>query len=276
MSGAAPPAASTTRTASSRQSVASERANGGRGTPRNPASPAAPRSATPARSAWRSAARPFIAVPPTAISASEGGGAKRVAFCGGATPASSANSAPRGSRSAPTHAPRCAILELFLLRHAKAEPGQPGQADFDRPLAPKGLATARALGAYLRAHELRPELVLCSSARRTMETWQELRLEEGGARVGEEALYLASASQLLTRLRAAPDAVTRVLLIGHNPGLEDLSLQLVGSGEKRLRTQLEQGLPTCGFAHICFAAPRWRELVLGTGELLRFVLGKEL
>lgn len=143
-------------------------------------------------------------------------------------------------------------------------------------MAPKGHAAARALGAYLRQNELRPELVLCSSAQRTMQTWEELQLEAHAPRRGEDELYLASASQLLARLRALADPTTRVLLIGHNPGLEDLSAQLVGTGEKRLRAQLEQGLPTCGFAQIRFAAARWKELVLGTGELLRFAIGKEL
>jgi phosphohistidine phosphatase len=109
-----------------------------------------------------------------------------------------------------------------------------------------------------------------------MQTWEELQLEPRAALRGEEELYLASASQLLARLRALADDVSSVLLIGHNPGLEDLSLQLVGSGEKRQRTQLEQGLPTSGFAQIRFAATRWKELVLGTGELLRFAVGKEL
>lgn len=184
----------------------------------------------------------------------------------------------RAADASPLHrrAPRCAIRELFLLRHAKAEPGHPGQSDFERALAPKGHSAARALGAYLREQELRPDLVLASSARRTMETWEDLQLGDGAARRGEDELYLATASQLLARLRNLGDEPRCVLLIGHNPGLEDLSVQLVGAGEKRLRSQLEQGLPTCAFAHIRFQAPRWRDLVLGTGELLRFAVGKEL
>lgn len=81
---------------------------------------------------------------------------------------------------------------------------------------------------------------------------------------------------MLARLRAVPDAVQRVLLVGHNPGLEDLSVQLVGSGERRLRLRLEQGLPTSGFVHLRCALPHWSELALGTAELLGFTLGKEL
>jgi len=119
---------------------------------------------------------------------------------------------------------------LILLRHAHAEPAAPGQADVDRPLSPEGLAEAEAAGRWLAEHGLMPDRVLCSPARRTRETLEavlgvagfvEQRLEDG--------IYEATPGALAALADAHRD-VERLMLVGHNPGLERL-LALLHSGQ---------------------------------------------
>ncbi len=122
------------------------------------------------------------------------------------------------------------MRELILLRHAHAEPASPGQADLDRPLSPEGLAEAEAAGRWLAEHGLVPDCVLCSPARRTRET-----LESVLAAVGyvdqrlEDGMYEAT-SGTLAALADGQREAERLLLVGHNPGLERLAA-LMHSGQ---------------------------------------------
>jgi len=122
------------------------------------------------------------------------------------------------------------MRQLILLRHAHAEPASPGQADLDRPLSPEGLAEAEAAGRWLAEHGLVPDCVLCSPARRTRETLEavlgivgyvEQRLEPG--------IYEAMPGALAALADRHGDA-ERLLLVGHNPGLERLAA-LLSSGQ---------------------------------------------
>jgi len=122
------------------------------------------------------------------------------------------------------------MRELILLRHAHAEPASPGQADLDRPLSPEGLAEAEAAGRWLAEHGLVPDCVLCSPARRTRET-----LEAVLAAIGyvdqrlEDGIYEATPGALAAIADAHRDT-ERLLLVGHNPGLEQLAA-LMHSGQ---------------------------------------------
>ena len=122
------------------------------------------------------------------------------------------------------------MRELILLRHAHAEPAVPGQADLDRALSPEGLAEAEAAGRWLAEHGLVPDCVLCSPARRTRET-----LEAVLAAVGyvdqrlEPRIYDATPGTLAALIDEHRD-VDRLLLVGHNPGLEELAA-LMHSGQ---------------------------------------------
>jgi phosphohistidine phosphatase len=115
---------------------------------------------------------------------------------------------------------------LYLLRHAKSSWDDPELADHDRPLSGRGRRNAAVLADQLRREGISPELVLCSSARRTTETVEAAGVE--GAISVEDGLYGASATELLERLRAVPDEISSVMLVGHNPGLEDLAAELAG------------------------------------------------
>jgi phosphohistidine phosphatase SixA len=122
------------------------------------------------------------------------------------------------------------MRELILLRHAHAEPANTGQADLDRPLSPEGLAEAEAAGRWLAEHKRVPDCVLCSPARRTRET-----LEAVLAAVGyvdqrlEPRIYDATPGTLAALIDEHRD-VDRLLLVGHNPGLEELAA-LMHSGQ---------------------------------------------
>ena len=123
---------------------------------------------------------------------------------------------------------------LYLLRHAKSSWSDPTLPDEERPLAPRGRRDAKRVAEHLVQLGIEPELVLCSSARRTRETLELIRpaLDATTSVALEAELYAATADTLLEHLRAVPDGVASVLLIGHNPGLQDLAL-LLAVGRRR-------------------------------------------
>jgi phosphohistidine phosphatase len=167
------------------------------------------------------------------------------------------------------------MRRLFLLRHAKSSWEDPGLDDHDRPLAPRGRRAAKLIAEHLRRERTSPELVLCSSARRTRETLERI-LSSLGEEVPveiERELYAASEKRLLERLRAVDDRVESVMLIGHNPGVEQLALTVAGSGEKL--EAIRRKYPTGALATLELSG-RWRELGPGSAELTDFVTPKKL
>jgi phosphohistidine phosphatase len=156
------------------------------------------------------------------------------------------------------------VKRLYLLRHAKSSWKQPELADRDRPLAGRGRRAAKAIGRHLREQGIDPDLVLCSPARRARETLERIEPSLGrGAVQVEPDLYGASAGGLLERLRAVPDDVDSVLLIGHNPGIAELTERLCGFAEK---------FPTAALAMLEFAD--WA--TLDRAELTAFVRPRDL
>ena len=134
------------------------------------------------------------------------------------------------------------MRQLILFRHAHAESATAGQDDIARPLSATGLAEARAAGDWLREHGLRPDRVLCSTAARTRETLAALG-DIGAGEIYEDAsIYEASPGTLASLADANRDA-ERLLLVGHNPGLEQLAA-LMHSGQ----TGDYRGMPPGGIA----------------------------
>jgi phosphohistidine phosphatase len=166
---------------------------------------------------------------------------------------------------------------LTLLRHAKSGWDDPVTRDFDRPLNPRGRRAARTIGREMKTQGLAFDLVLASPARRVRET-----LDEVGAGYGaiaphfDERLYLASAATLLDMVRHAPGGVDRLLLVGHNPGMEELALRLARRDGDRLRGEVEVKYPTGTVAEISLPAERWTEVREGTGEIVRFIRPRDL
>ena len=166
---------------------------------------------------------------------------------------------------------------VHLLRHAKSSWAQAGTADFDRPLAPRGEQAALRIAAHLRANAITPDLVLCSSARRTQRTLALVRTvwPDDTEVLVEEGLYGATASELIERLRSLNDDVTSVVVIGHNPGLHDLALRLAGSGDEALIDDLSTNLPTGALATLTVDGA-WKALDRGTARLAGFVVPRNL
>ena len=164
---------------------------------------------------------------------------------------------------------------ISLLRHAKSSWSDPTLADDERPLAKRGRRDGKRIARHVSRAGIEPSLVLCSSAVRARETLELVRPALGGATVQvEDELYAASADRLLERIRALPDEVGSVMLIGHNPGLQDLALLLASTGEERAR--LEAKFPTAALATLTVTKPGWRQLAEGDAELAAFVVPTQL
>ena len=157
---------------------------------------------------------------------------------------------------------------LLLLRHAKSSWDQPDLVDHERPLAPRGRRAASAVGEHLRGLAEPPQLVLCSSAARTVEMLGRIRssLPAGATITIDEGLYAADADDLFGDVRRLPPAVTCVLLIGHNPGIGDLAVMLAGHGDRAARAAMAAKFPTAALAHLAIAAP-WSDIESGAATL---------
>lgn len=161
--------------------------------------------------------------------------------------------------------------QLFVLRHAKSSWDDPGLEDHDRPLAPRGRTAVKLVAVHIRAAGIRPALVLCSSARRARETLE--GVDPGGEHAIESELYGASVSELCDRLRQVPPATSSVMLIGHNPSLQMLVIQLAASGDGL--DAVRGKFPTGALATLTFQGP-WSELGPGAAELTAYVRPKDL
>ena len=157
---------------------------------------------------------------------------------------------------------------LLLLRHAKSSWDEPDLADHDRPLAPRGRRAAAALAEHLRGLTERPELVVCSSAARTVETLQLIRsaLPADTPVTIDAALYAADADELLGRVRQLPATAACVLLIGHNPGIGDLAVMLAGRGDGAARAAMAAKFPTAALANLVIEQP-WSGVDAGVALL---------
>ncbi|SRR6266516_2258260 len=167
------------------------------------------------------------------------------------------------------------MKRVYLLRHAKSSWKEPGLADPDRPLSGRGRRAAKTIGWHLREQRIAPELVLCSPARRARETLERIEPAFGAraVRVGPR-LYSATPDLLLELLRGVPETVAAVMLIGHNPSLEHLAVELARPSPE-LRA-LEAKYPTAALATLTFDVSSWSSLDAGTGELVGFVRPRDL
>lgn len=168
---------------------------------------------------------------------------------------------------------------LILFRHAKSGWDDPDLDDFDRPLAPRGTRAATRMGKWLKDHDLWPACVLCSTAVRARGTLTLALRENRNAAPNitfEDALYLAAPQTILDHVRALPDHVTSCMVVGHNPGLHALALELTGDGRKRDITQLAMKFPTAAIAHIVFEDEGWSRIMAATGRLATFVTPRGL
>jgi phosphohistidine phosphatase len=164
---------------------------------------------------------------------------------------------------------------VVLLRHAKSSWADDDLPDRERPLAPRGRKAAGRVAAYLAEQGVEPQLVLCSPALRARQTLELVRPAlPGTTRVAvEEGLYGASAPDLLERLRRLPDDLDSVLLVGHNPGLQELAASLAPRAE---RERLLGHFPTAALAVLALRQGGWPDLGGRPAVLVAFVVPRDL
>lgn len=169
------------------------------------------------------------------------------------------------------------MKKLLLLRHAKAVPAESAADDFERALNARGRTAALAVSRHFIDTKLQPDLVLCSTSRRTRETLVPLLAEWAhDYRIAmEAALYMAGAPRLLDRLRRVGDGVGTILLLGHNPGLERLARLLAGTGPEPLITAMHGKFPTAALAILEFKG-EWKDLDKEGGRLVEFLCPRDL
>ena len=163
---------------------------------------------------------------------------------------------------------------LMILRHAKSTWTDSVRADIDRPLNDKGRRAAASMGAWMAREDLAFDLVIASPATRVRQTIEGIIDGYGQAIVPmfDTRVYMASAATLAEIVQAVPAGVARLLLIGHNPGLEELVMWLVPDCPER--ADVEQKYPTASLAEI--AVENWAGLAEGGGKLLRFTRPRDL
>jgi phosphohistidine phosphatase len=161
---------------------------------------------------------------------------------------------------------------LIAVRHAKSSWDHDVE-DHDRPLSGRGRRDADALGRLLVQRGLIPDLVLCSTATRTRETWE--RAQAVGASAGEvrlvRGIYHAWVPELVRLVRQTPDELATVLLLGHSPGIPDLVEHICIRTDSADWAQLDQKYPTSGLAVVNVPCP-WRELGSSTADLVTFAI----
>lgn len=158
---------------------------------------------------------------------------------------------------------------LFLLRHAKSSWKDTSLRDFERPLNERGERAAPLMGKFMRRQKFQPDLILCSPAERARQT---ITLVSAAAAFKaelryDERIYEAPYTRLLSLVSQLDGSVGKVLLVGHNPGLEELVQALTGEVRR---------MPTAALAHIRLNIERWVDLNERSGDLLQLVTPKEL
>jgi phosphohistidine phosphatase len=167
----------------------------------------------------------------------------------------------------------------MLLRHVKSSWTDPGREDRDRPLSARGIEAAPAMGAFMRKEKLVPDLVLCSPAKRARDTWKLVSetLNAAPRLLVEENIYdFGNGGRLLDALRHKCNGAKSVLLIGHNPSLERLTLRLIGKGDQSLKDRIAKKYPTGALAVIEFKAADWKRVSEGEGHLVSFTRPKDV
>jgi phosphohistidine phosphatase len=167
---------------------------------------------------------------------------------------------------------------LLLLRHAKAAAGSSGAPDFDRPLTAQGRRSATLVGEHIAKHRLEPDRILCSASRRTRETLAALLPHLSGdadIRIAR-SLYEPIAGHYCDIIGRFGLTAQTLLLIGHNPGMQDTAEMLIGLGNGELRETAVTRFSTAALAVIDFEETRWDEVAAHSGRIVAFFRPRDL
>ncbi len=159
------------------------------------------------------------------------------------------------------------------MRHAKSSWDDPGLDDFDRPLGARGRTAASRMGAYIADKGPIPELVVCSAARRARETWKLMGKSIGGEvrSTSTEGLYMASSGELLRTIHRISDGIGRLLVIAHNPGIQELAIRLETGGGHARSGEMRAKFPTAALAVLSVDTRSWSDVAYGRARLVDFV-----
>jgi phosphohistidine phosphatase len=165
------------------------------------------------------------------------------------------------------------MRRLILLRHAKTERAEPGERDRDRKLMKRGRSDASMIGAYMARHGLVPDLALVSPATRAQETWllAAAAFAKAPPMLTNDRIYNADTEKLLGVVGEPHKQAHTVIVVGHNPGLHDLAVLLIASGEVKARERIRGKLPTSGLVVIDLPFDDWSLVQTQKGRLERFV-----
>ena len=159
------------------------------------------------------------------------------------------------------------MKKLILMRHAKSGWDDPTLDDHDRPLNQRGRLAATLMGAFLADTALVPDLALVSSAARTQETWARMALDRPA--IVKPDLYLAGPLAIIGAAQAVEDATQTLLVLGHQPGMEDAANRFCANG-------MLDGYPTAKVTVIGFDVPTWGDIAFGGGRLMQEAAPKSL
>ena len=171
------------------------------------------------------------------------------------------------------------MLRLLLLRHAKSAWNDASQTDFERPLNERGLKAAPKMGKYIANRKTEPELVLISSATRARQT-TELALAQFKSKphiqILDELYNFSGFQSMLNIIRNKGEKHSPLMVIAHNPTIEELAYELTGTGNNAARALMNQKYPSAGLAILDFDIKQWADLQTGVGTLISFTHPKDL
>lgn len=172
------------------------------------------------------------------------------------------------------------MRELLIFRHAKSRWDEPETADHERGLAPRGIDAAGRMGELIAERGWLADLILCSTARRARATLEIARQawppEPAIETRYESELYLAAPRKILEIVQRQPDKAERLLVVGHNPGLQSFVIRLIKDGQPALRRAVEEKLPTAALVRLTLEIGGWRELSGGMGRLENVEMPRKL
>jgi len=175
-----------------------------------------------------------------------------------------------------TTKPRGKCRNLYLLRHAKSDWKDQGAEDIERRLNERGRDAAKRIGLWMKQQRLRPNWVICSPAARTRETLELLRshVKIPDTQISfDDEVYLAEVRSLLSILAQCPQEQNDVLLVGHNPGMEELLVYLCG--DNLSISKKGKLMPTATLVHVALPG-EWRRLAPNSGKLVSIVRSEDL
>lgn len=165
---------------------------------------------------------------------------------------------------------------LYLLRHAKSDWNNTFLSDFERSLNQRGRRSASKIASFISTNKIHPELILCSSARRTRETLEIIQHSFNPKTEFsiENELYASSVYDLFKRIQRVPDSIKSLMIIGHNPGIQDLSLEL--SAPSELRDQISEKFPTGSLVDLIIKTESWSSTSPGDAEIISFTTPNDI